>query len=114
MALVSAAWSIFGASFGPAIILALYWKRFNYKGCVAGIISGFVLSVLWMVLFNFEYYGFTSIIKYTNLYELLPGFIIGLLTAIIVSLATEKPSDETVKMFEEMVNSDELDYSKKA
>ena len=35
MGLVSAAWSIFGASFGPVIILSLFWKRFNYKGAVA-------------------------------------------------------------------------------
>ena len=62
MSLVSAAWSIFGAAFGPAMILALYWKRFNYKGANAGIITGFVVSVLWMVLFNFEYYGFTSVV----------------------------------------------------
>jgi Na+(H+)/acetate symporter ActP len=40
MKLVADAWAIFGAAFSPAIIFALYWKRFNYKGCVAGIILG--------------------------------------------------------------------------
>ena len=40
MALVSNAWGIFGAAFGPAIMLSLFWKRFNFKGAVAGIITG--------------------------------------------------------------------------
>ena len=100
MGLVSAAWSIFGAAFGPVILLSLYWKRFNYKGAVAGILSGFFASILWMVLFNLEYYGFSSVIFNTGLYEIVPGFIIGLIVAIIVALVTEKPSKEVVELYE--------------
>lgn len=109
MQLVSAAWSIFGASFGPVILLSLFWKRFNYKGAITGIIVGFVSSILWMILFNLEYYGFTSILANTNLYELLPGFILSMLSAVIVTLATKAPSKEVVKLFESVGKSVEND-----
>ncbi len=102
MALVSAAWSIFGAAFGPAILLSLYWRRFNYKGCVWGIVVGFAVSVLWLVLFNLEYYIGASLIYNTEVYEIVPGFICGLITAIAVSLATKKPSEDVTKLFDEV------------
>ena len=108
MALVSAAWSLFGAAFGPAILLALFWRRFNYKGCVAGIVTGFIVSILWMILFNFEYYGFKSIVYNTNLYELLPGFVLGMAASIGVSYATKKPSEEVVALFDQVMSSDDL------
>ena len=100
MGLVSAAWSIFGSAFGPAIILALFWKRLNYKGACTGIIVGFAVSILWMIFFNFEYYGFTSVAINTELYEIVPGFILGLVSAICVSLLTEKPSKEVEELFD--------------
>ncbi len=100
MQLVSAAWSIFGAAFGPAMLLCLFWKRFNYVGAVTGIITGFLVSVLYMVLFNFEYYGFTSLIYNTNLYEIVPGFIIGLLASVATTLLTKPPHEDIVKLFE--------------
>lgn len=100
MSLVSAAWSIFGAAFGPVVLLSLFWKRFNYIGACSGIISGFVVSILWMILFNFEYYGFTSVIVNTNLYEIIPGFIVGIIVSVVVSLLTKAPSKEVVELFE--------------
>ena len=100
MGLVSAAWSIFGAAFSPVIILSLFWKRFNYNGAVASILSGFFSSILWMVLFNLEYYGFTSVIANTGLYEIVPGFIIGIAVGVIVSLCTKAPEKEVVELFE--------------
>ena len=104
MGLVSAAWSIFGAAFGPVIVLSLFWKRFNYKGAVSSIIVGFVASVLWMIFFNLEYYGFKSIIYNTGLYEIVPGFIIGLIVAIVVSLLTKAPEKEITDLFDEVKN----------
>jgi sodium/proline symporter len=109
MQLVSAAWSIFGAAFGPAMILSLFWRRFNYKGAVAGIISGFVVSIVWLVLFNFEYYGFTSVIANTNLYEIVPGFIVGIATAVIVTLTTKAPSKEVIDLFDSVGSSVEIE-----
>jgi sodium/proline symporter len=97
MALVESAWAIFGSAFGPAVILALFWRRFNYTGAVTGIITGFVVSVFWMFAFN---KGDASLIANTGLYELVPGFILGLISAVIVTLLTKKPSEEVVALFD--------------
>lgn len=100
MSLVSAAWAAFGSAFGPVILLSLYWRRMNYKGAVAGIVAGFVVDILWMVLLNFEYYGMKSVIYNTNLYELLPGFIVGMAVCMGVSLLTKAPSKEELDLFD--------------
>lgn len=92
MALVSNAWGIFGAAFGPAIMLSLFWKRFNFKGAVAGIVVGAVVDVLW--------YMFLSP---TGIYELLPGFALGLAAAVITTLCTQAPSKEVQDLFDEAV-----------
>lgn len=92
MALVSNAWGIFGAAFGPTIMLSLFWKRFNFKGAVAGIVVGAVVDVLW--------YMFLSS---TGIYELLPGFAIGLAAAVITTLCTQVPSKEVQDLFDEAV-----------
>lgn len=92
MALVSNAWGIFGAAFGPAIMLSLFWKRFNFKGAVAGIVVGAVVDVLW--------YMFLSS---TGIYELLPGFALGLAAAVITTLCTQAPSKEVQDLFDEAV-----------
>lgn len=102
MSLVSAAWAGFGAAFGPVILLSLYWRRFNYKGAVAGIIAGFVVDVLWMFLFNYEYYGGVSAVVNTGLYEIIPGFVVGLIAAVAVSLLTKAPSDEVTDLFDKV------------
>ena len=100
MQLVSAAWSIFGAAFGPAVLLALFWRRFNYAGAISAIITGFVVSILWLVLFNFEYYGFTSVVFNTQLYEIVPGFIVGMLVGVLVSVFTKAPSEEVTALYD--------------
>lgn len=96
MALVSNAWGIFGAAFGPAIMLSLFWRRFNFKGAVAGIITGALVDVLW--------YAFLSS---TGIYELLPGFVIGLLAAVAVTLCTKEPDEEVKKLFDKAVEYDD-------
>ena len=91
MALVECAWAAFGAAFGPAIILSLYWKRFTYKGAVAGIVVGFAVDAAW--------YAFLS--SSTGLYEIIPGFIASMIASVVVSLVDEKPSAEIEALFEE-------------
>jgi len=79
MNLVENAWGAFGASFGPVIILSLFWRDFNYKGAVAGIVAGFAVDLIWL------FAGFSAS---TGIYELLPGFIAGGLVGFIVAKAT--------------------------
>jgi sodium/proline symporter len=105
MSLVSAAWSIFGSAFGAAMLLCLFWKRFNYKGICASVLAGFLTSVLWLVCFNLEYYlSAESLIYNTKLYEIVPGFIVSLIVGIVVALKTKAPSKEVVEIFEQVDN----------
>lgn len=108
MGLVESAWAFFGAAFGPTIILALFWKRFNYAGAVSSIITGFLLSIFWMFAFNS---GETSWIFHTGLYELVPGFVVGMIVAVVVSLCTKAPSKEVVELFESVGKSVETEQT---
>ncbi len=102
MSLVSYAWAGFGAAFGPIVLLSLFWRRFNNKGAVAGMIVGFVTIVLWNTfLVSGGIIGSGSLCLYnTGIYELLPGFIFAMITAIVVSLLTEEPSQEVYDEFD--------------
>jgi len=91
MALVECAWAGFGASFGPVVILALYWKRLTYSGAVAGIIVGFIVDAIWYMYLSSS----------TGIYEIIPGFICGLVAAVVVSLLSKAPSKEVCDLFEE-------------
>ncbi len=97
MDLVSNAWGIFGAAFGPAVLLSLFWKRFTYKGAIAGIITGAVVDMLWLWLPVSDGASLTSI---TGVYEIIPGFLIGALVAVVVTLIDKAPSKEVVEIFE--------------
>ena len=106
MSLVSFAWSGFGAAFGPIMILALFWKRINAKGALAGMLTGFIVDVVWNTFFkaNGIIPGLLNTdwcIYNTGLYELLPAFILALIAAVVVSLMTEEPSEEMQKEFDE-------------
>ncbi len=84
MGLVSYAWAGFGSTFGPLILLALFWKKTTAGGAVAGIIAGAVSVVLWHNLNGGIW----------NLYEIIPGFAFCLLFAIIVSLIQGQKNSE--------------------
>lgn len=96
MDLVSNAWGIFGAAFGPAVLLSLFWKRFTYKGAVAGIIVGALVDMLWLWLPVSNGLALTAI---TGIYEIIPGFVIGAIAAVIVTLIDKKPSAEVEAIF---------------
>ena len=89
MNLVSNAWALFGAAFGPVILLSLFWKRFTYKGAIAGIISGAVVDIIWIMY-----------LSSTGIYEIIPGFIVCTIFAIVVSLIDKKPSTEVEAIFD--------------
>ena len=97
MGLVENAWGVFGAAFGPVILLSLFWRRFNFQGAVAGIIVGAAVDILWLVF-----------LKDLGIYEIIPGFILGLVAAVAVSLMTKAPSDEVVAVFDKVKNGEEI------
>lgn len=98
MNMVENAWGLFGSAFGPVIILSLFWKRFNYAGAVTGIVAGAVADIIWLVCLTDTVID--ALIYPTGIYEIVPGFIIGLLAAIIGTLCTKAPSKEVEKIFD--------------
>lgn len=85
LGLVSYAWAGFGASFGPLILLSLFWKRITAIGAMAGMIAGAVTVVVWGNLSGGIF----------DLYEIVPGFLLNLILAVVVSLFTKvKPEME--------------------
>ena len=92
MSLVSNAWGVFGAAFGPAIMLSLFWKRFNFSGAVAGIVVGAVVDICWLV--------FLSDI---GIYEIIPGFAASMIAAVVVTLLTKKPNKDIEKLYDDSV-----------
>jgi sodium/proline symporter len=48
--MVSYAWAGLGSSFGPLMLLMLTWKRVTWQGTIAGLITGFVSTVVWSKL----------------------------------------------------------------
>jgi sodium/proline symporter len=83
--LVSWAWAGFGAAFGPAIILSLYWPRMTRAGALAGIIVGGLTVILWKQIAGEAF----------PLYELVPGFVFSWLAIWLVSRATRAAAPST-------------------
>jgi sodium/proline symporter len=86
--LVAYAWAGFGAAFGPAVIMSLYWKRMTRNGALASIIAGGVTVLVWK---QFGWFG---------LYEIVPGFVFAIIAIVAVSLLDKKPAEEIVREFE--------------
>jgi sodium/proline symporter len=95
LSLVGYAWAGFGAAFGPVILLSLYWKRMNRWGALAGIVGGAATVIIWAnvpVLVN-------------SLYEIIPGFFVGLVAICIVSLLTPAPNEKLKREFDQYKHS---------
>ncbi|MCL1843805.1 MAG: sodium/proline symporter [Defluviitaleaceae bacterium] len=128
MDIVGNAWGVFGAAFGPAMILALYWKRFNLAGAIAGITSGTVIAAVWAGAVQitrgavanaaeaaYEAGSITAIADYVpselsqtilnvgRLFGIVPAFFISLILAVIVTKATKKPPKEVEQLFDRAV-----------
>ncbi|WP_242482335.1 sodium/proline symporter PutP [Thiocystis violacea] len=77
--LVSYAWAGFGAAFGPAVILSLYWPRMTGSGALAGIVVGALVVVIWKSLSGGLF----------DLYEIVPGMLASSLAIYVVSAMTQ-------------------------
>ena len=91
--IVSFAWAGFGAAFGPVMLFALFWKRSNRNGALAGMIVGGAMVFIWKYLI-------APIGGIFAIYELLPAFICSSVAIVAVSLLTAPPSKEIVEEFE--------------
>lgn len=92
LALVAFAWAGFGASFGPVIILSMYWRKLTSSGTLAAMVVGAVTVGVWGSLDGTIF----------DIYEMVPGFILALITAVVVSLATYKDNSEINAEFDDV------------
>ena len=94
--IVSFAWAGFGATFGPVMLFALFWKRSNKYGAISGMVVGGVMVFVWK-------YVIRPLGGAWDIYELLPAFICASVAIVLVSLLTKAPEKEIVDEFEEVV-----------
>ena len=93
--IVSFAWAGFGATFGPAVLFALFWKRSNRQGILTGLVAGGIMVFVWK--FRVRPMG-----GVWNVYELLPAFIVASVAIVVVSLLTAAPEKEITDIFDEV------------
>ncbi|MDD4844812.1 MAG: sodium/proline symporter PutP [Anaerotignum sp.] len=91
--IVSFAWAGFGAAFGPVVLTALFWRRCNKEGALAGMIAGGAMVFIWK-------YMVRPMGGAWNIYELLPAFLVSFAAIIIVSLMTKAPEKEITDVFD--------------
>ncbi|MBR6528588.1 MAG: sodium/proline symporter [Firmicutes bacterium] len=89
MNLVENAWAGFGSAFGPTIILSLFWRRFTYKGAVAGVTVGAIVDVAWLMMMS-----------HTGIYEMIPGFAASLVAAVVVTLMDKEPAADVLAVYD--------------
>ena len=94
LGMVAYAWAGFGAAFGPALVLSLYWKRMNALGALAGVITGGIVVVLWREMSGGIF----------DLYEIIPGVIASTLAIITFTYLGKEPVGEVSSCFEKVNN----------
>ncbi len=101
MDMVSFAWAGFGASFGPLMLLSLFWKRVNLAGAASGMAVGAITTVVWKFFLSPH---FAADYPIFGLYELAPGFAASFVVTVLVSLLTPPPSKDIVDEFERVAS----------
>jgi sodium/proline symporter len=89
--LVGYAWAGFGAAFGPALILSLYWPRMTRRGALAGVLTGGLTVVIWRQLEGGLF----------DLYEIVPGFLLATAAIVVASLTDPHPRAALERAFGE-------------
>lgn len=108
MDLVSNAWAGFGATFGPVVLLSLFWKRGNKIGAAFGMVGGGLTVIIW----DYIKFGGATLAASTGLYSLLPGFLVGLVAFFVVSLLTKEPEDVIQKEFALVASGNDVEIDK--
>ena len=113
-ALVSLAWGGMGAAFGPALILGLYWRRFNRWGALAAVAAGSIVSTWWWLAgLGYEKYstvadllGFEATVdqmEALGVWQInpgVPGFVAAVICAVAVTLLTAPPPEEVTELYD--------------
>ena len=97
MDLVGNAWGVFGAAFGPVLLLSLFWRRLTFAGALGGIVTGALVDILWL-----------AFLSGTGLYEIIPGFVCGLIVAVVVSRLSPEPSRAVLDIYDKVAGDEEI------
>jgi sodium/proline symporter len=82
------AWAMMGAAFGPQLILMLLWRRASYAGCVAGMAVGFAVAVGWSHVYDALTLDANGVRTHgVEMYNLTVAFAVAMAVNVIVSLA---------------------------
>ncbi|MBS6029233.1 MAG: sodium/proline symporter PutP [Kocuria rhizophila] len=87
--LVSFAWAGFGAAFGPVVLMSLFWRKLTHAGAISAMAVGAIVVFTWQYT------------PWSDLYEIVPGFVLGGLVGIVVSLLTHRENPEIDREFDE-------------
>ncbi|NOX57893.1 MAG: sodium/proline symporter [Planctomycetes bacterium] len=100
-------WAVLGAAFGPQLILVLLWKRASYKGCVAGMLTGFTTAIVWKLVYHPAEGGKPAGILWNEIYgpretgivvyNLALAFVLAMLVNIAVSLLTSPRRTDDIR-----------------
>lgn len=93
--IVSFAWAGFGATFGPAVLFALFWRRSNRQGVLAGLVAGGLMIFAWKFCVR-------PLGGIWDIYELMPAFIVNCIVLVVVSLATPAPDKSITDVFDKV------------
>ena len=91
--IVSFAWAGFGGAYGAVMLCALFWKRCNWQGALAGMLSGGLMVFVWKYLVS-------PLGGVFGIYELLPAFLVSLAVCAVVSLVTPAPTEDILAEFD--------------
>lgn len=90
--IVAYAWAGFGSVFGPVVVMSLFWRRMTRNGALAGMLVGGITVLVWK---QFAWWG---------LYEIVPGFLLGMLAIVLVSWLDQPPAKEITDDFDAAQN----------
>lgn len=88
--LVAYAWAGFGASFGPSILISLFWRKMTLQGAIAGMVVGAATVIIWEA-------G-----AFLGLYSIVPGFILSSIAIFVISNITYKKDGQTQVLFDDL------------
>lgn len=92
---VSFAWAGFGATFGPTMLLALFDRRSNMQGALAGMVCGAAMIFIWKFVL-------APMGGVWGIYELLPAFLVALIVNLIVSRTTPEAGADVLKTYDQV------------
>jgi cation/acetate symporter len=100
--LVGAAFSFAASSFFPALVLGVFWKRANKWGAILGMVAGLGICMYYFVS-TLPFLGGSAANQWFGMLPVTAGVFgvpVGIVTIVIVSLLTGKPSEKVQELVE--------------